>query len=336
MAVTVTSAHAADDVRPAIATRPQTAIQFSLDRPIDAAAAPFMLAAHRGLFRGEGVNVTINVAAGTRDTIARVASGASDIAVADLNALIRYRDADDAMPVKAVFMIQNRAPYAIVARKSRGVTTLASLEGKTLGVGDGDLAIRLWPALAHRNGLKLQGIKQERISAAVREPMLSAGQVDAVTGFSYLSAVNLRDRGVPADDLAIFRYADYGCAAYGLAVIVNPTFAADKPDAVRSFLRGIAAGLRLAQAEPAQAIDEVMARMDNGSRELELERLRIVARDNILTNDATRDGIGSIDPVRFDKSVEEIAEDFSFRKRPALADIFDDTFLPVSPGRKTN
>ncbi|MES6380839.1 four-carbon acid sugar kinase family protein, partial [Cutibacterium acnes] len=46
-------------------------------------------------------------------------------------------------------------------------------------------------------------MKQSTISAAVREPMLSAGQVDAVTGFSYLSAINLRDRGVPADDLAL-------------------------------------------------------------------------------------------------------------------------------------
>ena len=53
--------------------------------------------------------------------------------------------------------------------------------------------------------------------------MLSAGQVDAVNGFSYLAGVNLRDRGVPADDLAVLRYADYGCEAYGFALIVNPT-----------------------------------------------------------------------------------------------------------------
>ena len=35
------------------------------------------------------------------------------------------------------------------------------------------------------------------VSAAVREPLLSAGQVDAVTGLSFLSPINLRDRGVP-------------------------------------------------------------------------------------------------------------------------------------------
>jgi NitT/TauT family transport system substrate-binding protein len=320
---------AADDKTP-------TTIQFSFDRAIDATNAPFVLASTRGLYRAENLNVTTNVAAGSKETIARVASGASDIALADLNALIRYRSDPDAAPVKAVFILLNQAPYAIVARRSRGVTSLGSLDGKILGVADGDLAIRLWPALARKNNVKLAGVKQEKISAAVREPMLSAGQVDAVTGYSYLSAVNLRDRGVPADDLAVFRFADYGSAAYGLALIVSPKFAAAKPDAVRAFVRAITAGTQLTIKQPAKAIDDVLTQMDNGNRDLELARLQVAISDNILTDDVRRDGLGGIDPARFDASLNEIAEDFTFKKRPALSDIFDDGFLPASVGRKIN
>lgn len=316
--------------------RPPVALQFSYDRPVDAVAAPFVLAVTRGLFRAEGLNVSTNIAAGTRDAIARVASGASEMAIADVNELIRYRGGPEAASVKAVFIVQNAAPYAVVARKSRGVTTLASLEGKTLGVADGDLAIRLWPDLARRNGLRPLAVKQERISAAVREPMLSAGQVDAVTGFSYLSAVNLRDRGIPADDLAVFRFADYGSPAYGLAVIVNPKFAADKPDAVRAFLRAVIAGMHLAVRQPVAAIDDVMTQMDGGSRELELVRLSIALRHNVLTEDVKRDGVGAMDAVRFEASLDAIAEDFTFRKRPALGDIFDDAYLPALAERKFN
>ena len=173
-------------------------------------------------------------------------------------------------------MLFNKSPYAIVARKSRGIHALSDIEGKTLGVADGDLSIRLWPALARQNGIKIASVKQNSMSAAVREPMLSAGQVDAVTGFSYLSAVNLRDRGVPADDLAVLRFADYGCEAYGFAVIVNPAFAAKRPEAVKGFLRAVIAGTHLAIKEPGHAVDEVVSRMDDGSRELELERLHTV------------------------------------------------------------
>ena len=320
---------AADEARAPIA------IQFSLDRPINASAAPFVLATTDGLFGSEGLVVTTDIANGSPDAIARVAAGTSEFALVDLNALIRFRD-KDAPPVKAVFMLFNTAPYAIIARKSRGIHALSDIGGKTLGVAEGDLSIRFWPALARQNGIKIASVKQNRMSAAVREPMLSAGQVDAVTGFSYLSAINLRDRGVPADDLAVLRFADYGCEAYGFAVIVNPAFAAKKPAAVRGFLRAVIAGTHLAIKEPGHAVDEVVSRMEDGSRDLELERLRAVIADNILTNEVKRNGLGGIDPIRLDRSIDQVAEDFKFGKRPSAADIFDDSFLPPLGGRLIN
>lgn len=317
-------------------TRPPVAVRFSLDRPIDASAAPFTLTAETGLFRAEGLNVTISAATNTVEAITRVASGASDLALADLNALIRYRDAPDAAPIKAVFILQNKAPYAIIARKSRGVTNLASLDGKTIGVADGDLAIKLWPALARHNGIKPGRVKQEKISTAVREPILSAGQVDAVTGYSYLSAINLRDRGIPADDLAVFRFSDFGSLAYGRAIIVNPQFATEKPEAVRGFLRAVSDGIRLMVRQPSTALDTVMARMPDGSRALEAKRLDSILTDGLLTSDNQGETPGSIDAARFDASVSEIAADFNFRKRPAVNDIFDASYLPTSTVRTTN
>ena len=317
-------------------TRSPVAIQFSLDRPIDASAAPFVLASSRGSFSAEGLAVNINIASGSLDGIARVAAGTSDFALVDINELIRFRDKSGAPPIKAVFVLFDKAPYAIIARRSRGIQALSDIDGKTLGVAEGDLSIRLWPALARQNGIKAASVKQSRISAAVREPMLSAGQVDAVTGFSYLSGVNLRDRGVPADDLAVLRYSDYGCEAYGFALIVNPAFAAEKPEAVKGFLRAVIAGTHLAIKDPTRAAEEVVSRMDGGSRDLELERLHAVIRDNILTADVRRNGIGGIDPMRFDRSVDQIAEDFKFQNRPAATDIFDDSFLPAPGGRMIN
>jgi NitT/TauT family transport system substrate-binding protein len=324
------AALAADEARPPIA------IQFTLDRPIEAGAAPFVMASARGLFSAEGLAVTTNIASGSPDAIARVAAGSSDFALVDINELIRFRDKAGAAPIKAVFVLFNKSPYAIVARKSRGIRALSDIEGKTLGVAESDLSIRLWPALARQNGIKQASVKQNKISAAVREPILSAGQVDAVAGFSYLSAVNLRDRGVPADDLAVFRYADYGCEAYGFAVIVDPALAAKKPEAVKGFLRAIIAGTQLAIRDPNGAADEVVGRMDGGSRDLEFERLHTVIFDNILTGEVKRNGIGGIDAARFERSIDQIAEDFKFQKRPHAADIFDDQFLPPVNGRLIN
>jgi NitT/TauT family transport system substrate-binding protein len=320
----------AEDVKPPLA------VQLSFDRPLEASMAPFIVAENRGLFAAEGLSVRNDFVTGSPEAIARVTSGASDFALVDVNELIRFRSKADAPPVKAVFMLFNQSPYAIVARKSRGVHALADLEGKTVGVAEGDLSFHLWPALARQNGIKISGMKIYKMSAAVREPILSAGQVDAVAGFSYLSAVNLRDRGVPAGDLAVLRYNDYGGEAYGFAVIVNPAFAAAKPDAVKGFVRAAIAGTNFAIRKPEAAADDVVSRMEGGARDLELERLRAVIADNILTGEVRRNGIGGIDPARMERAIDQVGEDFKFHKRPHAADIFDDGFLPPVGGRLIN
>jgi NitT/TauT family transport system substrate-binding protein len=170
----------------------------------------------------------------------------------------------------------------------------------------------------------------------VREPMLSAGQVDAVTGFSFQSAVNLRDRGVPADDLAVLRFADYGCDAYGFAMIVNPDFAAKHPDAVKGFVRALIAGTNLTIRDQGHAVDQVLTRMDGGSRDLELERLHTVVSDNIMTDEVNRNGLGGVDAARLERAIDQVGEGFKFAKRPSAADIFDDRFLPPRADRLIN
>jgi NitT/TauT family transport system substrate-binding protein len=314
---------------------PTTPIRFLFDRPVNAATAPMIVALSDGLFAAEKLSVTTDIAENSPEAIARVASGASDMALVDINALIRFRD-QGSPPVKAVFVLFNKSPYAIIARRSRGIHALSDIEGKTLGIADGDLSAQLLPALLHQNGIRAETIKRSRISAAVREPMLSAGQVDAVTGFAYLSGVNLRDRGVPADDLVVLRFSDYGCEAYGFAVIVNPAFAESRPEALKGFVRAMIAGTNLTIRDEGHAIDEVLTRMEDGSRDLELERLHVVIRDNILTDEVKRNGIGGVDFSRLGRSIGQVAEDFKFAKQPTVADIFDDRFLPPRDDRLIN
>lgn len=327
---------AASTAREAMAAESVTAVQFTFDRPIDASVAPFFLAAKDGRFGAEHLNVSFTTASGSPEALARVAKGDSELALVDINELIRFRDKDDAMPVKAVFVLFNSAPYAIIARKSRGIHLLTDLDGKSVSVADGDLSMRLWPALAQHNGINASRIKFHKISAAVREPILSAGQVDAVAGFSYLSAVNLRDRGVPGADLVVMRFSDYGCEAYGFAVVANPAFAAAKPDAVKGFLRALVAGINAAVREPARAAEEAASRIEGGDRNLELDRLRTVLADNILTDEVRRNGLGGIDPARLERSIGQIAQDFKFRKRPVARDVFDGQFLPPVGERLLN
>ena len=174
---------------------------------------------------------------------------------ADINSLIKFRDANPTMPLKAVFMVYNKPPFAIVGRKSRGVSKPKDLEGKKLGAPAPDGAYAQWPIFVKANDIDASKVTIENVGFPVREPMLAAGQVDAITGFSFSSFINLKDKGVPVDDITVLLMADYGVNLYGNAIIVNPKFAADHPDAVKGFLQAYLKGLKETVKSPATAVE---------------------------------------------------------------------------------
>jgi NitT/TauT family transport system substrate-binding protein len=311
-------------------------IKFSLDRGYEGPAAPFLLALDKGYFKAEGLNVSIDPGDGKAlDPIERVASGNYDMAFADINSLIKYRDANPKMPIKAVFMVYNKPAYAIIGRKSRGIATPKDLEGKKLGAPPDGNAFAQWPIFAKVNGIDTSKVTIENVGIPVRDPMLAAGQVDAITGLAFSSLVDLKDKGVPADDIVVLLMADYGVDLYGNAIVVAPKFAAAHPEAVKGFLRAFLKGLKQTVQAPASAIGGVLERADQGRKSLELERLQSVIRDDIVTPEVKANGYGGIDNARFARAIDQLAIAYKFKAaKPKPDDIFDDSYLPPAAERK--
>ena len=312
----------------------ETSINFSLDRAINGPAAPFLLPLDRGWYRAAGVNVSIAPGKDTLEPISRVASGQFDMALADINTLIKYRDANPKAPVKAVFMLYNRPGYAIISRKSRGVATPKDLEEKRLGAPAGDPSSAEWPVFAKVNNIDLAKVKVETVANLVREPMLAAGQIDAVTGQSYSVFLELKDKGVPVNDILVMAMADYGVSLYGQAIIVNTAFADKHPDAVRRFLGAFLKGLKATVASPGRAVDAVLSRNEALKKDVERERLGMVIANNFVTPDVKADGYGAIDDARFARAVEQLSIGYRFKSAtPKPADVFDASYLPPAAER---
>jgi NitT/TauT family transport system substrate-binding protein len=311
-------------------------LRFSLGLKFEGPSAPFLVGLDRGYYRAEGLDVTFDNAADPLEIIKRVAAGDYVMGFGDINLLMRFRDENPKAPVTAIFMGYDRPAYAIVTRKSRGVTQPKDLEGKRLGAPETDSAFAAWKIFAKANGIDAGKVTIDRVSFPVREPMLAAGQVDAVTGYSFSSYITLKDRGVPVDDIVVLLMAHYGVDLYGNAIIVNPKFAAEQPDAVKGFLRAYLKGLKETAHNPAHVLDSVIKRNEEANKATELERLRMALRDNILTPDVRQNGLGGIDAARFDKATDQIAQTYSFKTRPKLSDVFDASFLPPAEDRKVN
>ena len=235
-----------------------------------------------------------------------------------------------------MFIIYNKAPYAIVGRKSRGISDPKSLENHKLGAPTAGSTYAQWPLFAKLNEIDLSKVSIEKIGIPVRVPMLAAGQLDATLGYSFRVYVDIKDRGVPIDDVVLMPMANYGLKLYGSAVIVNTKFAADKPEAVKAFLQASLKGLKETIRSPGAAVDSVLRREDVAKKEVELERLRMVIRENIVTPEVRANGFGAVDPVRLDEAVSQLALAAPFKAKPKTADIFDASFLPPAAERKVN
>ena len=319
------------------ATAAETSIKFSLDFKFEGPSAPFVLPLDKGYYKAEGLTVSIDTATGSLEPINRVASGTYDMGFGDFNSLIKFRDTNPGTPIKAVFMVYNRPPFSIVGRKSRGISKPKDLEGKKLGAPAADGAYAQWPIFVQANGIDASKVTIENVGFPVREPMLAAGQVDAITGFSFSSFINLKDKGVPVDDIVVLLMADYGVNLYGNAIIVNPKFAAEHPDAVKGFLRAFMKGLKETVKSPATAVDSVLKRNDVAKKDVELERLNMAIRDNIVTAEVKANGYGGIDTARFAHAIDQIGLTYKFKAdKPKPEEIFDASYLPPAADRKVN
>ncbi len=318
------------------AAQNETRIRFSLDRAIDGTAAPFFLAIDKGYFKEEGLDVVIEPAASPLDAITRlsIASGATqpthEMSVGDLNALIRYRDQNPATGIEAVFIVYDKPTYALIGRKSRGVQFVKDTEGRKLAAPAADPASQLWPLFAKLNAVDAQKVTLMNVGLLVRVPMLVSGEVDALIGNSF-AAVDLKDRGVQADDLVVLLMADYGVTLYGSAILASAKLQTEQPEAIRGFLRAYVRALRDTQQKPEEAIEAVLKRMQGARKEVELERLKIVLADHIKPFDPKAETAGGVDPARFSAAFELLAQVHTFKNKLKPDEIFDAQYLPAPP-----
>ena len=307
----------------------QLAVKFSLDWKFEGPAAAYLLALDKGYFADEGLDVTIDTGQGSLEAIPRVASGVYQFGFADINSLIKFRDKNPEVEIKGILMVYDAPPFAIVTLAKTGIETPRDLEGRILGAPAPDGAYAQWKAFVKENGIDASKVTIENVGFPVREPMLVAGQVDAITGYSFSSFLNLKSKGVAPEDIRVFLMSDYGLELYGNTVIVNPEFAAENPDAVTGFVRAIIRGWQDTVADPAAAVKHVLERNLVAREPVELERLEMSIADNVNTVYVQEHGFGSVDFARLASSIEQIGVTYDFTGTPPEPEtVFTNEYLP--------
>ena len=312
----------------AVAGGHSTDVAFALDWKFEGPSAPYFAAIDNGHFESAGLSVEITAGSGSLDAIPKVATGAFPIGFADINSLIRFLDQNPGAPVTAVMMVYDKPPFAVIGRKSLGVSAPSDLEGKVLGAPPPDGAWAQFPIFAAENDLDVDAITVEPVGFPTREPMLAEGNVAAITGFSFSSYLNLVRLGIAEDDISTILMADYGLDLYGNAVIVNTDYAAENPDVVSGFLEAVAMGWKDAIADPASVMPALLERNPAADSDLEQRRLQLAIDANVMTDYVMTNGMGTIDADRMAAAIEQIKIVYEFQNEPDASLYFTDAYLP--------
>ena len=306
----------------------QTPIKFQLDWRFEGPSALFLLPEAKGYFKQAGLDVSIDAGSGSGGTITRVASGTYDMGFADMAALMEFHANNPDAPNKpvAVMMVYNNTPAAAFALKKSGIKTPADLVGKKLGAPVFDSGRKSWPIFAKAN--KLGPVTWTSMDPPLRETMLVRGDVDAITGFTFTSLLNLEARGAKAADVVVLPYADFGVKLYGNVIIASPKLIKENPAAIKAFLSAFAKGAKEVMAHPAAAIEYVKARDGIVNVPLETRRLQLAIDTVINSPDARAEGFGKAVPGRLSLMASQVSDAFNTKTRVNADDVWNPSFLP--------
>ncbi|EHR72856.1 ABC-type nitrate/sulfonate/bicarbonate transport system, periplasmic component [Burkholderiales bacterium JOSHI_001] len=305
-----------------------TPIKFQLDWRFEGPSALFLASSAKGHYKAAGLDVTIDAGNGSGGAVTRVASGTYDMGFADLAALMEFHANNPDAPNKpvAVMMVYNNTPAAVLTLKKNGISKPADLAGKKLGAPGFDAGRRAFPIFAKANNVG--AVTWVSMDPPLRETMLARGDVDAITGFSFTSLLNLEARGVKTEDVVMLPYPAYGVKLYGNAIIASPKMLKDNPAAVKAFLQAFTKGAKDVIANPDAAIDHVKARDGIIDVALEKRRLRLAIDAVVASPDARAEGFGQVVPGRLALMASQVSDAFATKTRVNPTAVWTDAYLP--------
>jgi NitT/TauT family transport system substrate-binding protein len=215
--------------------------------------APSFVAAGKGYFKDEGLDVEIVDGDGSTGTIQAVGNGSFNIGIAGLGALAQASATGGFDNITAVFGLVQKDPSSIVALKGSGITKPKDLEGKRFATEAGNLSDGMITAFAEANGVDMNTVKII-ITDAYQQALLK-GDADFVNAWANPDGDHIKEFAEIEEPIL---FADHGVNVLGSSVIVRKDYLAAHEEVIRGFLRALTKAHDDVQANPEEALKYFM------------------------------------------------------------------------------
>lgn len=215
-------------------------------------SAGFYLARAAGWYAEAGIDLEfLQPDPGVGDGLHYVHRGDAEVAICPLNRLLQRRGAGQ--PLVAVAAVNQRGLDTVRTVAATGITRLADLSHRRVGLNPTHRGIAIVTALVERDGGDSASV--QFVDLGTRELTLAEiadGHVDATFG-SYWAWDNLRDE---ASDSVVWNVDEHlGVSYHNYVLAVRQAWLCDHPVIVQDLLAATARGYRAAAADPDAAAD---------------------------------------------------------------------------------
>ncbi len=281
-------------------------VTFQLDWLPGGDKAPVYVAVQQGFFAEQNLDVTILQGKGSTDAITKVATGTADIGSSDIVALLVAK-ANDNVPVKAIYSLFSKAPYAFYALDDSAITGIKDVAGKTIVTSPFTSANVFLPLMLKKNGIDDSSVKVLKADPGALNPMLITGQSDIMISWMTDAVKNQQQAEQAGKKLTVLPWYDAGLEFYSSSIIASDRFLANQPDVARRFVTAYAKAVAYTWANPEQSAADVHKMVPEVDTAQAADTIRSI-RGLVLNEVSERDGVGVFTPNRLAETWKWTAE----------------------------
>lgn len=280
---------------------------------------PYYVAAKKGYFADEGIEVKFNYAMGA-EPLKLVAQGTYEFGTADGDALIAA--VSQAIPLQGIYLLYQLNPVAVYALKSSGIKSVQDLQNKKVGIpGLYGSSYVGWSVAAQAEPLlakaQLVPIGYTQVQALLLK------KVDAALGFENNEPVMLE--AASKDGVSVWPLRTYGWLP-GNGIVTSKDLVKNNPKLVKGFVRAVERGLRDTLEKPDESLSLVKSQfLPDLKGEQEVANRKVLQRTLVLWKS---DKLGFHDFKKIDSAVEALRKAKVVSKKVSAADVFTNDFLP--------
>ncbi len=233
------------------------------------------VAQEKGYFEEEGLDVKIEMPSDVNDPLRLAAAGKIDLAINYQNQLIMSQE--EGIPIKGIASIVQKPLGELMFKKETAIQSPKDLEGKAVGLGTSMVPQAIVRAMMEKDGGDPDKVEFIDVGYDLI-PALATDRVDALMG-AYINheLLLLEKEGYNIQTLS---REDFDIpAAMELIFVAGDETIAEKPEALKKFLRAVNKGQEEVVAHPEDSLKILLAHQNEDSAldpEVEQKSLEIL------------------------------------------------------------